>query len=131
MILAAVLVAINVGLWLAQGGLALPASIFTDFFGGHMVRAEVVVQAPDGSFQDYFVDRGVITSVSSGATTTLSLREKDGHTTTLQVDASTAVRAPGGRPLPLGVLRRRVRIVAFRLADASTARTVVVEGAGQ
>jgi hypothetical protein len=127
MILAVTLVVVNAAFWLAQGGLALPGTILNEFFGNRMVRAEVLVQAPDGSIQDYRVDRGSIVSFAGG---TLTLREKDGTMATVQVDANTLVLGAAGRTLPQTVLRRRLRVVAFHLASGSSAQQIVVEGIG-
>jgi hypothetical protein len=127
MILAVTLVVLNAAFWLAQGGFALPGTILNEFFGNRMVRAEVLVQAPDGSIQDYRVDRGSIVSFAGG---TLTLREKDGTMATVQVDANTLVLGAAGRTLPQTVLRRRLRVVAFHLASGSSAQQIVVEGIG-
>ena len=46
--LAATLVAVNSFFWLAQSGFALPKAIINQFFGGNLIRAEVLVASPGG-----------------------------------------------------------------------------------
>jgi hypothetical protein len=127
MFLAVGLVVLNTAFWLAQGGFALPGAILNQFFGNKMIRAEVLVQAADGSTQDYRVDRGVIMTITGG---TLTLREKNGDVVPVTIDANTQVQGAGGRIIPQTLLRRRERVVAFRLATAASAQLVVVEGVG-
>ena len=127
MFLAVALVALNAAFWLAQGGFALPGTVLNQFFGNRMIRAEVLVQAADGSTQDYRVDRGVILTIAGG---TVTLREKNGDVVPVTIDAGTQVQGAGGRALPATALRRRLRVVAFKLATAASAQLVVIEGVG-
>jgi hypothetical protein len=124
--LAVALVALTALVWAAQGGSALPPPIIKEFFGNRMVRAEVLVQAPDGSTQDWRIDRGVITAVAG---TTITLRERNGDVVPLQVDPNAQVRGPLGRSITVAQLRRRMRVVVFRQANAP-AQLVQVEGFG-
>ena len=124
LLLAVTLVALNSFFWLAQSGFALPRAIINQFFGGNMVRAEVIV-ASGGTTQDWRIDRGVITSISG---TNVTLREKDGTIVTLQLDPNARVQGPP-RLSSVGLLRKRLRIVVYRLAD-QPATTVQVEGLG-
>ncbi len=124
MLLAVVLVAVNTFFWLAQGGFALPVSIINQFFGNRMVRAEVLLQAPAG-VQDWRIDRGVITAVSG---TTLTLREGDGTTVTLDVSPTARIQGPG-RFTGVDQLRRRLRVVVYHQANLP-AELVQVEGVG-
>ena len=122
--LAAVLVAVNSFFWLAQSGFALPKAIINQFFGGNMVRAEVIV-ASGGGIQDWRIDRGVITLISG---TNLTLRERDNTVVTLQVDPNARVQG-SARFTTVGQLKKRLRVVVYRQAD-QPATTVQVEGVG-
>jgi hypothetical protein len=124
-LLAVTLVALNSFFWLAQSGFALPKAIINQFFGGNMVRAEVIV-ASGGGTQDWRIDRGVITAISGG--TNFTLREKDGTVVTLSIDPNARVQGPA-RFSSVGLLRKRLRIVVYRQAD-QPATTVQVEGTG-
>lgn len=124
LLLAATLVALNSFFWLAQSGFALPKAIINQFFGGNMVRAEVIV-ASGGGTQDWRIDRGVVTAISGA---NLTLREKDGTVVTIPVDPNARVQGPP-RFSSVGLLRKRLRIVVYRLAD-QPATTVQVEGLG-
>jgi hypothetical protein len=113
-ILAVALVAVNVFFWIAQGGFALPQGLISQFFGGRMVRAEVLVQAPDGTTQDYRLDQGTIIALTTG---TVTLRERNGDVVPIPVDPNAQVYFPFRTGTP-SQLRRRMRIVTIRLANA-------------
>ena len=123
--LAIALVALNSFFWLAQSGFALPQAIINQFFGGNMIRSEVLVATPTGGTQDWRIDRGVITAISG---TTVTLRERDATVVSVQIDPNARVQ---GSPRIAGVaaLRRRLRIVVYRQAD-QPATLVQVEGIG-
>jgi hypothetical protein len=124
MILATALVALNAFFWLAGGGMALTRAMINQFFGPRMIRAEVIVQAPGGA-QDWRIDRGVITAVSG---TTLTLREADGTTQSVDVDPTARVQGPPRFSSP-SRLRPRLRVVLYHQANAP-ADFVQVEGFG-
>jgi hypothetical protein len=124
MFLAVAVVAVNVFFWLAEGGFAVSQALIQRFFGPRVVRAEVVLQAADGSIQDWRIDRGVIVTVAGGGTS-LTLRERDGTLATEQVDPRAQVR-----PLTYGSvaqLRKRMRVVVYHQANLP-AEIVQVEG---
>ncbi len=124
MLLTVVLVAVNSFFWLAQGGFALPKAIINQFFGNRMVRAEVLVQVP-GGVQDWRIDRGVVTAIAG---TTLTLREADATTVTL--DISPTARVQGSvRIFSVAQLHKRLRVVVYHQANLP-AEIVQVEGAG-
>jgi hypothetical protein len=124
--LATALVAVNSFFWLAQSGFALPKAIVSQFFGSNMVRSEVLISTPSG-VQDWRIDRGVITAISGTPFgTTVTLREKDLTAVTLQIDPNARIQGPV-RFSTLAQLRRRLRIVLYRLAD-QPATLVQVEG---
>jgi hypothetical protein len=104
-LLAGVLVALNVTLWFAAPGLALRKAIVTQLFGPSMVRATVHLK----SGQDWNLDRGVITKVSS---TQLTLREYDGRVQQIPLSGTTKVIYRGHR-LALGALARRWHVVVL------------------
>ena len=127
-ILAAVLVGLNLFLWLAPAGLALRAALLNSLFGPRMIRAEVVVQGTAGGTLDYRVDRGVITSPPSANVTAITLKEVDGTVTTIPIGATTRVTGPfrlTGLPL-----KKNLRVVVIRQANLP-AELVQVEGRGQ
>src|SRR5436305_10596744 len=122
--LAVALVALNSFFWLAQGGFALPRAVINQFFGGNMIRAEVLVGSAGGT-QDWRIDRGVITAVAG---TSVTLRERDNTSVTLQLDPNAKVQGPS-RFASVAQLRRRLRIVVYRQSD-QPATLVQVEGVG-
>jgi len=104
-LLASVLVALNVTLWLAAHGLALRKAIIRQLFGPSMVRAQV----HDKYGQDWNLDRGVITKVNS---TQLTLREFDGRLQQIPLSGTTKVIHRGHR-LALSALARRWHVVVL------------------
>jgi hypothetical protein len=122
LLLATALVAVNSFFWLAQSGFALPQAIINQFFGGKMIRSEVLISTPAGT-QDWRIDRGVITAISGTAVTLL---EKDATVVSLQIDPNARVQGPA-RFASVGQLRRRLRVVIYRQAD-QPATLVQVEG---
>ena len=103
-LLAGVLVALNLALWLATPGLALRRGLVAELFGPRMVRAQV----HERSGQDWNVDRGVITQVSG---TQLTLREADGRIQPIQLAPGTTRVIRFGRRIPLAVLAPRWHVV--------------------
>jgi hypothetical protein len=83
-LLAGVLVALNVALWFATPGLALRKAIVNQLFGPKMVRAQVHLK----NGQDWNLDRGVITQVTS---TQVTLREADGRVQQVPLSGTTKV----------------------------------------
>lgn len=124
MLLAVALVALNLTLWLAQGGLAVPRAVIANLFGPRLIRAEVLVQTPTGP-TDYRIDRGVIASVAPGS---LTLRELNGELVTLQVAADARVQGPA-RFASVAQLRPRLRVSALREANGAVS-LIQVEGVG-
>ena len=121
MLLAVALVAVNTFFWVAQGGFALPRAVINQFFGPNMVRAEVLLK----SGEDWRIDRGVITSATG---TSLTLREADGTTVTLDISPSARIQgAP--RISNATQLRKRLRVVVYHQANLP-AEVVQVEGGG-
>jgi hypothetical protein len=124
--LATALIAVNSFFWLAQSGFALPSAIINQFFGGNLIRAEVLVASPGGT-QDWRIDRGVITAISISPTgTNVTLKEKDASFVTLQVDPNARVSGPA-RFSSVVLLRRRLRVVLYHQANLP-ATLVQVEG---
>jgi hypothetical protein len=113
-ILAVALLALNTFFWLAQGGFALPQSLISEFFGARMVRSEVLVQAPDGTTQDYRLDQGMIVALAPG---TVTLRERNGDVVPIPIDPNAQVHI-GLQIVTPSLLRRRMRVVMIRLANA-------------
>ena len=124
MLLAVSLVALNAFFWIAQGGFALPRAIIDQYFGGRMIRAEVLVQTPTGA-ADYRIDRGVIKTITPGS---IVLKEKNGDMVPIQVAATASVTGAGRKGSGVA-LRLGMRVIVFRLANAA-ADTIQVEGFG-
>ncbi len=111
-VLVASVLALNTTLWLATSvGAGRLDQVQSYLFGSNMVRAEVVVQEPDG-LHDIRVDRGRIVSVTASA---LTLREKDGTVVTLALSPTVQVTVDG-KPRPLRALRPRM-LVQWALRD--------------
>lgn len=123
--LATALVAVNSFFWLAQSGFALPRAVINQFFGGNMIRAEVLVGTPTGGTLDWRIDRGVIAAIAG---TTVTLRERDATVVTVQIDPAARVQGPA-RFGSVAQLRRKLRVVLYRQAD-QPATLVQVEGLG-
>jgi len=118
--LVGVLVTLNVALWLATPGLALRKALVNELFGPAMVR----LQVHEKTGQDWNVDRGVITQVSSSQ---LTLREADGRIQPIPLSSSTVViRVATGRHMPLSALARRWHVVVT-WPPIGTAQEVDVE----
>jgi hypothetical protein len=124
-ILAAGLVALNLGLWLAPPGLAVREAVINQLFGQRLIRAEVVARGAGNTTVDYLLDRGVLTAVAPDS---LTLREQDGKVQVVPVDGSTQVSGPR-RFTSLASLRRNLRVLVVRPANGA-ASLVEVEGLG-
>jgi hypothetical protein len=88
-ILAAVLVAVNLGLWLAPPGLALRQALINQLFGPRMVRAEVIYKTGANSTGDMRLDRGLVTAQTP---TDITLTELDGRVQVIPLGSSTRIR---------------------------------------
>ena len=118
LLLAAVLVTLNLVLWLAGPGLALRQGIIQELFGRGLIRAEVIKRGG----ADWRLDRGVITQVSS---TQLTLHEADGKVQQIALSATTTVIRIGHR-LPLSALAPRWHVLVL-WPTGGTAQSVDVE----
>jgi hypothetical protein len=101
-LLAAVLVTLNVALWLTPAGFALRQVALPQLFGKNLLRADVVDQ--NGEWR---VDRGVITSVSL---TSLTLKEADTHVQTIALSPTTKVTGLG-KALTIASLAKGWRVL--------------------
>jgi hypothetical protein len=102
-LLASVLVTLNVVLWVAAPGLALRKAIVTELFGPRLVRAQV----HERNGQDWNLDRGVVTQVSSSQ---ITLREADTKVVQIPIASTTRV-IRFGRRLPLSSLAIRWHVL--------------------
>ncbi len=121
-LLGAILVGLNAAFWLAQSGFALPRAVIDRFFGPRIVRAEVVLQPPTGAVRDFRLDRGRVLAASAGS---LTLRERDGTTVTIQVSPLARVVGTGAPALVSQLQGWRVLVI--RQANRP-ANLVQVEG---
>lgn len=117
------LLALNVLLFLVQPGLALPRSLANYFYGNGMIRAEVVVRDAEGT-HDWRLDQGRILRVLP-ARSMLRLVESDGRVVEVQVAPDARIELHG-RPVPVGALRRGVRVFVVR--EGETPAVVVLAG---
>jgi hypothetical protein len=117
-LLAGVLVALTVALFLAAPGLAIRRAIVTELFGPKMVRT----QALEKSGIELNLDRGVITHVNS---TQLTLKEADGRVQAIPLASTTQV-IRGRRRLPLTSLALKWHVLVTWPASGS-AESVDVE----
>jgi len=108
---------------LAGSASALPGAVINQLFGARMIRAEVLVLAPDGSTQDYRIDRGTVTALTSAQ---ITLREANGDLVPIQLATGVQVQGAGRLGL-LARLRRNLRVTVYRVANAP-ANLVEVEG---
>jgi len=108
---------------LAGSASALPGAVINQLFSARMIRAEVLVLAPDGSTQDYRIDRGTVTALTSAQ---ITLREANGDVVPIQLATGVQVQGAGRLGL-LARLRRNQRVTVYRLANAP-ANLVEVEG---
>jgi hypothetical protein len=127
MLLTVTLVALNSFFWLAQGGFAIPTAAINDLFGQRLIRAEVLVQTPNGTTADYRIDRGAIVAIGA---TNITLRELNGEFVTIDVAPDAKIQG-GGRFGNLAQLRKRIgtRVTVLRDANGPVS-TIQVEGSG-
>jgi hypothetical protein len=118
-LLAGALVTLNLVLWFAAPGLALRRALVAELFGPRMVRAQV----HERNGQDWNLDRGVITQVSSAQVT---LREADGKIVQIPLAAGTTKVIRLGRRLSLSALARRWHVLVTWPATGA-AQSVDVE----
>ena len=64
-LLAALVLALEVALWVSQPSGALPLGLANRFLGPNMLRAEIVVKV-GGSYHDYLLDNGRIRNLNAG-----------------------------------------------------------------
>ncbi|HZD88160.1 MAG TPA: hypothetical protein VE088_09165 [Gaiellaceae bacterium] len=88
-LLAAILVALNLVLWLAPAGLALRRAVITQLFGPRLVRAEVIESTGGGTTNDIRIDRGVVVTQTSSD---ITLHELDGRSQDIPLSATTRMR---------------------------------------
>jgi len=113
-ILAVVLVALNLVLWLAPQGLALRDSVINSLFGPRMIRADILVQDPTSTTPlDYRIDRGVIVAATPGG---ITLREADGTMQPIPVATNTVLQGAGRLGLT-NLIRRDAQVLVVRLAN--------------
>jgi hypothetical protein len=107
----AALLAANAVLLLVQPGLALPRSLANYFYGPGLIRAEVVVRDLEG-IHDWRLDQGRILRVMP-ARNALRIREPDARIVDFEVALDARIEL-NGRPVPLGALRRGLRVLVVR-----------------
>ena len=121
-LLGATLVSLNLVLWFASPGFALPHALFQQLFGPKMIRVEIVENKPVSGSTDWHIDRGVITSISS---TQLTLKEADGRVQAIPLSGSTKVKTKLGATLPLSALAAHWHVVVTWPASGAAMRVDV------
>ena len=104
----------DAGASLVRAGAGGEGGMAAAFFGGKLVRAEVILKDA-GVLHDYRVDQGVIRAKTQDS---LMLRERDDTTTTIAVAPGADIRLNGG-PASLAALRRGMLAVTVRDGDAA------------
>ena len=123
--LATALVAINSFFWLAQSGFALPRAIIDQFFGGSMIRSEVLISTPSGNAGLADRPRRDHRHLRHGRHPA-----GEGRDRRLAPGRPECPRSRACARLPASAqLRRRLRVVIYRQAD-QPATLVQVEGVG-
>jgi hypothetical protein len=107
LLLAAVLVALNVSLWIVPQGLALQRLVVASLFGKNMMRFDVT----ENSGVEWRGARGVVVSkVASGV---LTITEADSKVEGVPVSSATKVTVPAGsKPVKLNGIRPGWRVLA-------------------
>lgn len=121
-LLAGVVAALGVALWLAPAGLALRTAVVKQVFGGKLVRLEVIEKRPVLGSTDWRIDHGVITALSP---TQLTLRESDGRVQPIPLSTTTRV-IRSGRNSSLDRLRPHQSALVTWQANGA-AQAVVVD----
>jgi hypothetical protein len=121
-LLATLLAALGVALWLAPAGLALRNAVVNQVFSGRLVRLEVIEKKPVVGSTDWRIDHGVITSVSS---TQITLRESDGRIQSIPLSSSTRVVRRGRTSSPSRLHPRLYALVTWPAGGA--AQSVIVD----
>jgi hypothetical protein len=114
-LLAALVLALEVALWVSQPGGALPLGLANRFLGPNMLRAEIVVKV-GGSYHDYLLDNGRIRNLNAG-TSLVTLVEKDGKVVSVPVAPSARITL-NGTVVPFSSLRRGLRAMTIRDGNA-------------
>jgi hypothetical protein len=127
-LLAAVLVTLNMALWLAPQGLALRQAVSASLFGKNLVRLDVVDNAgcPNACVETR-IDRGVVLSNKSG---TLTLTEADGKQQPIAVSSATKVTASVGRVPGINGIKAGWRVLVTWPAAGGPAQSVAIEKRG-
>jgi hypothetical protein len=127
-LLAAVLVTLNVALWIVPQGLALQQVVIANLFGKNMVRADVVVaKGCPSACTEWRLDRGNVVSNSLGV---LTLREADGRLQPINVSSSTRVTNASnvsGPPVGAKGIKPGWRVLVTWPAPNGTAQSVLIE----
>ena len=126
LILAAVLVTLNIGLWLAPGAFGLSeVTAISKLFGTNMVRSTVL----ENNGAQWNLDRGTVVAATP---VLLTIHEADGRVQPIQASSSTVVNAgTTGKAVSVGQLGSGWRVVVLWPANGGPARTVWIEKRGK
>ncbi len=129
LILAAVLVALNAALWLAQGAFGINPTVLATLFGKNMVRSTVL----ENTGAVWNLDRGTVVSATPVLLTIHEANVGDGgRVQPIKVSSSTVVNAgTSGKVVPVGALGTGWRVVVLWPANGGSAKTVWIEKRGK
>ncbi len=99
-LLAALLVALNIGLWVVPQGLALQRVVVATLFGKNLMRADVT----ELSGAEWRIARGVVTS-NNTTLQVLTIQEADSKTDAITTSSSTKVNTGGGKTIALSKIK--------------------------
>jgi hypothetical protein len=106
--------------------LRLPRAMINGLLGPRMLRGEIAVQA-GAVHHDYLLDRGRIRSVS-GATNSITLKERDGQVVTVAVAADARITL-NGQASSFAALAKGMTATTIRDGVGSAAQSVFAVGA--
>jgi hypothetical protein len=120
-VLAALLVTLNLGLWVVPQGLALQRVVVATLFGKNLVRADVT----ENNGNEWRIARGVVVS-NNNALQLLTIQESDSKVEAISTSSSTKVTG-GSKPLTINKIKPGWHVLVTWLAPDGAADQVVVE----
>jgi hypothetical protein len=119
LILAAVLVALNVTLFLTPAGYALTQVAIPPLFGKNLAHADLTL----GNGNEWRIARGIVLTNAAGV---ITVQEKDGHVEPINVNSSTKVTGTA-KPISASGIKAGWRILATWPAPSGNADAITVE----
>ena len=120
-LLAALLVALNIGLWVVPQGLALQRVVVATLFGKNLMRADVT----ELSGAEWRIARGVVTN-NNTTLNLLTIQEADSKVEAITTSSSTKVNA-GSKSVALSKIKPGWHVLVTWPAPSGTADQIVIE----